>query len=105
MTPPLHIRAMYRWGGKCPCCRTRMTDKTGRGHQAQPTNMRTRGHDKALSMGGSVWVYICNGCNGHQGSLDFRTWSRKLIAQGDRRAENVLELVAWLEADKTRAVA
>lgn len=100
----LHTRAAYRWGNRCPCCRIAMTNKTGRGHRAQPLHMRTRGHDRALSMGGSEWVFICNRCNNDQGSLDFRAWARKLIMSDDRRAEHVIELVAWLVEQRTPPV-
>jgi len=87
-------------GGRCPCCFVRMRNQ----HRApagkpMPWDLRTIGHDVALSHGGDgrVFVYICNRCNTDQGSLSFAVWARKLILAGDKRGEAVANLADFVK--------
>ena len=51
---------------------------------------RTAGHDVSIGFGGgrqaTLFVYVCQDCNGAQGCFTFRAWAIRLAKEGDRRA-------------------
>lgn len=107
---PLWMYAEAEFGrNRCPCCGVRMRAGRLAAYQRQPRDFRTRGHDYPVGRGGdvSVFVYMCHGCNGDQGSSGLVTWARNLIHSGDRRAEAVTALAvfvrSWVEQRRKAA--
>lgn len=101
----LWMAAEQRWRRCCPCCGVNM--RSGRGLKAgrpMPRNVRTDGHDVAVSRGGdpSVWLAICYGCNNDQGWLSFATWARMLLLADDKRASRVAEVALFVAAWKDK---
>ena len=96
----LWMAAEQRWKRCCPCCGVNM--RSGRGlkrGRPMPTNVKTDGHDIAVSRGGDarIWLAICYGCNNDQGWLSFVDWARVLYRAGDKRAQRVHDVARFIE--------
>lgn len=74
---------------------TTLRGKASINGRAQPRSTQSAGHDVPVWRGGSLWVYICKGCNVEQDNMTFADWAIWLERHGDRRAERV-RLVADL---------
>ncbi len=82
----------------CPCCGTDMSFAKPKKGRPTASNKATVGHDVAVARGGhrGAWYYQCNRCNNDQGVLDLVTWARKLVHNGDRRADRVVAVAAFV---------
>jgi hypothetical protein len=95
----LHYAARLRWGDRCPCCSTRMSDKKPIKGKPDRKDARTRGHVDPVARGGNPlhWVSICRRCNNEQGCRSFIQWARLLVHFDDPRAPLVVELCKFVE--------